>query len=168
MTVPLWARSHGCLTHCERTVRTRPPARGVSVTLDDMLRRLFPTAVAVLALAAPVATAATLRGTPGPDRIIGTARADVINGRGGDDDLRGRGGNDRINGGAGADLIAGDAGNDRLTGGPGPDTLLGGAGNDTITGGAGRDVIVCGKGRDTVRADALDSVARDCEKVVRG
>lgn len=56
---------------------------------------------------------ATLRGTPGPDSLIGTDEADAINGLGGDDLL------------AGAlqdDLLVGGRGDDRLEGGEGFDS----------------------------------------------
>jgi Ca2+-binding RTX toxin-like protein len=65
-------------------------------------------------------------------------------------------------------VIAGRGGNDRLYGGKGRDRLDGGAGNDRIYARDGaRDAIRCGPGRDQVSADRLDSVARDCETVIR-
>jgi Ca2+-binding RTX toxin-like protein len=73
--------------------------------------------------------------------------------------------------------ISGGDGNDSLEGGSGADTLRGNKGIDTHAGGAGDDfidsrgdtpdVISCGSGADTVRADAVDSVAADCEDVDR-
>ena len=74
--------------------------------------------------------------------------------------------------------LSGGDDNDRLEGGPGNDTLRGNRGLDTHSGGAGDDyldsrgdkgdVVVCGTGNDTVRADAPDSIAADCEIVDRG
>jgi len=102
-------------------------------------------------------------GGPGADRLTGF-------------DL-----DDRIDGGAGADRLVGGYGHDRITGGPGRDTILGDTndacswaecrppyGNDRIDAVDGeRDQIDCGVGRDVVRADRVDVVARNCEKVVR-
>jgi Ca2+-binding RTX toxin-like protein len=74
-------------------------------------------------------------------------------------------------------LTAGE-GNDSLAGGPGNDTLRGEKGIDTHSGGDGDDlidsrgdrpdVVTCGIGNDTVMADAVDSIAPDCETVDRG
>ncbi|MDP9243270.1 MAG: hypothetical protein M3O84_08870 [Actinomycetota bacterium] len=82
----------------------------------------------------------TIRGTPGPDRLVGTT---------GDDEICGRGGNDRISGLAGDDSISGAGGNDVLRGGPGDDDLVGGSGNDSALGGQGADRIYGGPGADT-------------------
>jgi Ca2+-binding RTX toxin-like protein len=75
-------------------------------------------------------------------------------------------------------LLTGGDGNDTLTGGPGNDTLRGEKGVDTHSGGDGDDlidsrgdrpdVVTCGIGNDTVMADAVDSVAPDCETIDRG
>jgi Ca2+-binding RTX toxin-like protein len=64
---------------------------------------------------------ATIVGTRGGERLVGTARRDVIAALSGNDVVRGRGG---------SDLICGNGGNDRLIGGGGRDRLLGGSGND--------------------------------------
>lgn len=86
--------------------------------------------------------AATVVGTPGPDRLIGTNRPDVIVAGAGDDVVSGLGGddvvcagpgNDVVNGGGGADTILGEGGNDELSGGPGLDSLDGGRGSDLCT-----------------------------------
>lgn len=134
-------------------------------------------------------------GTSGDDTRTGTAAADIVFGRAGNDVLRGAGGGDCLYGDAGTDRLSGDAGADRAFGGQGADRLNGGAGNDRlngqagndvlsggagvdrISGGAGadrisardgrRDTITCGAGRDRVTADRRDSVARNCERVVR-
>ena len=52
--------------------------------------------------------------------------------------------------------------------GRGRDRVSGGSGNDTINTRDGeRDTVTCGPGRDRVRADRIDTVARDCEIVQR-
>jgi hypothetical protein len=95
--------------------------------------------------------AATIRGTNGPDHLIGTPRADTIDGRAGNDTILGLGGND---------LLIGGLGRDRLVGGPGNDSIA-------ANGDGARDTIVCGPGVDIVNADPFDSVARDCEVTSR-
>ena len=79
--------------------------------------------------------AATIVGTSGRDRLIGTSRRDVIVGRGGDDRLDGRDGNDLLCGGGGSDFLIGGNGRDRLDGGGAPDAIKPGAGDDFIDGG---------------------------------
>jgi len=101
---------------------------------------------------------------PGP----GEAGNDRMWGRAGNDWLYGGPGRDRLDGGTGSDWVDGGPGNDRVTGGHGNDHLFGGLGNDTIDARDGqRDTISCGPGRDTVYEDKLDSVATDCERVLR-
>lgn len=100
---------------------------------------------------------ATIVGSRGDDRLVGTAGRDVIVGFRGADTLRGKTGEDRICGRAGGDTliggeksdtlfgarqnddVSGRGGNDRLLGGVGPDTLQGGSQRDRCRGGAGRD-----------------------------
>jgi hypothetical protein len=105
----------------------------------------------------------TIRGTNGPDVLVGTARADVICGLGGNDQIAGLGGNDRITGGRGKDLIRGGAGRDflngggggdRLVGGAKADRLLGGGGNDKLLGSLGADKLLGGTGRDVLTGGA--------------
>lgn len=94
-----------------------------------------------------------------------------------DDLLAGDTGNDVLDGGDGTDDLRGDEGNDTLTGAAGNDTLQGGTGVDVLDAGEGDDTInapdgsadriTCGGGTDTVRADTVDEVAADCEKVER-
>jgi Ca2+-binding RTX toxin-like protein len=74
--------------------------------------------------------------------------------------------------------ISGGDANDRLIGGSGNDILRGNQGYDIHTGGAGddyidsrgdkADTVGCGDGTDTVKADAADTIAADCEAVDRG
>jgi predicted RecA/RadA family phage recombinase len=98
----------------ERQIRLgrRPVTFGVVAALASLL----------LASAAP-AEATRFRGTKGPDKIAGTAKADVIKSLRGDDRIKGRGGRDRLFGGRGADrLNAVDGRRDRVvSGGPGND-----------------------------------------------
>jgi len=78
-----------------------------------------------------VGAGGTLSGTPGPDVIVGSAKAETIKAKAGDDLVCAGGGPDRISGGPGVDILAGQKGRDRLNGGPGADILLGGPGRDT-------------------------------------
>ena len=78
-----------------------------------------------------------IAGSPGADRLSGSAGNDVILGLGGGDRLRGAGGNDLLEGGAGADRIEGGSGDDRLEGGRDGDVLTGGDGDDDLFGGHG-------------------------------
>lgn len=108
-------------------------------------------------------------GTPGDDRIEGTAGRDVQCGLGGDDELIGAGGNDiqlgghgndRLEGGAGDDQQDGDAGDDNLIGGPGDDSQFGGTGDDTAHGGVGNEFQRGGGGVDTLNGGAGDDTQR--------
>jgi len=113
--------------------------------------RVLALGLVVLVVGAAAASAKTVVGTNGPDRLVGTARADTLSGRGG------------------ADVLAGGAGNDLLVGGAGRDRIDAGTGSDLVAteyDGA-RDSVVCGRGVDTVTADPVDRVAADCELVAR-
>ena len=107
------------------------------------MRRLAATLLALAALiGTPSASARTIVGTPGADRLSGTIGMDAIHGRGG---------------------------NDVLEGHAGRDALFAGAGNDVVSAAfdAARDAVSCGAGRDVVNAELADAVAADCEVVVR-
>lgn len=126
------------------------------------LRTAALTAVACLAVGAPLAVAADLPGTPGPDVLLGTrgpdtasgnAGNDLINGFRGDDVLRGDAGADVIFGGRGFDVLLGGTEDDVLFAGPGRDAALGQAGNDVVVGGQGPDVASGGTGDDRVIGD---------------
>jgi Ca2+-binding RTX toxin-like protein len=107
-----------------------------------------------------------------------------LTGKGGNDMLKGTDDDDTIDGGPGADTLTGAYGNDTITGGPGPDKIVGdrdgrcnelhcdlspGSSSDTIDALDGEaDSVSCGPGLDTVKADAQDTVAPDCETVTRG
>jgi Ca2+-binding RTX toxin-like protein len=109
------------------------------------LRRLLATAVAFALStfgATTAARAATLRGTPGADRLLGTAAHDMITGLSGNDLLAGRGGRDTLSAGPGDDRIA-------------------------VQGDASRDTVLCGAGHDIVTAELGDQIAADCEVLSR-
>ncbi|HYO60455.1 MAG TPA: calcium-binding protein [Actinomycetota bacterium] len=109
----------------------------------------------------------TIKGSRGPDRIVGTDGADVILGRAGDDVILGADGADRICGGGGDDRIDGrygddfvdaEDGNDTVRGGPGSDYLIGDDGRDELRGGSGRsDTLVGGEGNDRLVGGDGDS-----------
>ena len=110
-------------------------------------------------------------------QAVATSYACRVVGTWGNDVLRGTQSADTICAFTGADRIDGLGGNDRVEAGNGDDTVTGGRGRDIIIAAGGRDVIVvrdgerdvvqCGSERDTVLADRKDSVARDCERVLR-
>jgi Ca2+-binding RTX toxin-like protein len=109
-----------------------------------------------------------LSGGPGNDRIFGGPGNDRIFGGPGNDRLSGGPGKDRLSGGPGNDRILGGRGKDRLSGGPGTDRLFGNSGRDVIRARDGeRDVVRCGTGVDRVRADRVDRLSRDCERISR-
>ena len=113
--------------------------------------RLVALVLVVFTVGAAAAGARAVTGTPGNDRLVGTARADV---------LRGLGGKDTLLSGAGADFLEGGAGADTHDTGSGDDRVA------TSYDGA-RDSVRCGSGLDVVNADLTDRVARDCELVGR-
>jgi Ca2+-binding RTX toxin-like protein len=120
--------------------------------------------LAVLALAGGVALAATIDGTNGNDRLIGTDRADQIDGRGGQDVIRGHEGADTLDGGAGADDIWAGAEDEFAQ-----DSVTGGGGDDVIRAfnkPASKDIIDCGSGFDRAVVDSKD-VLSGCNRVVR-
>ena len=98
-------------------------------------------------------------GTKAADDLRGTNRSDSICSRGGADRVEGLAGNDYLDSAAGDDTVIGGAGRDRITAGDGSDVILVRDGR--------RDLVTCGAGRDVVLADRLDSVAADCERVLR-
>lgn len=100
---------------------------------------------------------AVIKGTKGPDRLVGTNRHDVIDGRGGRDVIRGRGG---------ADTLRGGRGGDRISGGRQFDSFLGGRGGDVIKARDRQsDEIDCGPGRDVAILDRHEDGVYDCEKL---
>ncbi len=95
-----------------------------------------------------------LKGTAGPDRIVGVS-ADQMENSGPPDFRLGAvipalsGANDR-------DVLEGGGGDDTLEGAGGIDTLYGGAGDDTLIGGPGNDLLYGGPGADTFVFSASD------------
>ncbi|MGE0029297.1 MAG: hypothetical protein AB7O78_19225 [Thermoleophilia bacterium] len=98
---------------------------------------------------------ATIVGTRGDDRLVGTPGRDVIAALAGDDRVLARGG---------GDIVCGGAGRDRLQGGPGADVLLGQAGDDSLSGGPDRDILRGGPGRD-VCSGGPGGDAYACERI---
>ena len=111
------------------------------------------------------ACATVQRGTPGKDRLKGTALGERLIGRAGRDAINGRGGDDCVVGNGGGDRLSGGAGRDRIVGGAGADRVFA-AGGRAVHGKADRDLIGCGPGRDRVTVDTSDRVRKDCEKVL--
>src|SRR5215471_8256477 len=74
----------------------------------SLVKAFFVTAIVGCAVAASVALAATINGTPGNDTLIGTAGNDTITAAAGDDTVLGLAGNDKIDAGAGNDNVSGD------------------------------------------------------------
>lgn len=133
---------------------------------------------------------AHLEGGDGADLVVGQTGVDkVLDGDAGADqviEVLGFYGN--LDGGAGADTLVSlgagflARGTVTMLGGDGPDTIQGSAATaDQVDAGIGRDVVnvsdgnplrvdtvACGAGNDWVYADATDTVAADCEHVVRG
>ena len=89
-----------------------------------------------------------LSGGNGKDYITGGDLDDRLFGGAGDDYMFGNDGNDRLIGGDGIDLLAGIDGNDYLDSGAGMDHLNGGIGNDTLIGGSGNDFFIGDDGND--------------------
>jgi Ca2+-binding RTX toxin-like protein len=108
-----------------------------------------------------------------PSRISGAGGNDVLKGGDGSDRIDGGAGDDDIDGGFGDDVIVGGAGRDlvsadRRNGDCGPLWCTFPYGNDTIDVRDGqRDSVTCGPGRDSVKADRIDVVSPDCERVRR-
>jgi hypothetical protein len=138
---------------------------------------------------------ALLLGGPGADRMVSTAVCCAVasyadHGRGGvrvkldataNDGAPGEGDDVRTSGvlgSPGPDVITGAAAADALTGSGGADVLDAGAGDDVVdatlqaappgAGSDGPDTVTCGPGTDGVAADADDTVAVDCERVLIG
>jgi RTX calcium-binding nonapeptide repeat (4 copies) len=89
-----------------------------------------------------------VRGTAGPETLVGTARADIMCAFGGNDLVIGRAGNDLILSGAGADGVRAGSGRDVVRGARGGDALRGGLGADRLAGARGSDLLVGGRGND--------------------
>lgn len=88
----------------------------------------------------------------GRDRIYGGRGKDTLDGKKNADQVRGGRGSDEVDGGAGRDRVRGDSGNDAVRGGPGGhDDVDGGMGDDDVDGGRGAsDLVSGGVGRDRI------------------
>jgi len=85
-----------------------------------------------------------VKGTNGPDHLVGCdAAGDFLLGRGDDDVLAGLGGDDHLEG---------EEGNDTLDGGPGNDFLYGRSGDDVLYGGPGNAASRAAPATTTCRA----------------
>jgi Ca2+-binding RTX toxin-like protein len=121
----------------------------------------------------PGAEIATGEGCSGSGHTATCAAAGIIgitvNGGDGDDNLHNTTSTpSTLSGGDGDDSLEGGSGNDVLRGNQGLDTHAGNAGDDFIDSrGTRPDFVNCGSGTDTVRADATDVIASDCEIVDR-
>jgi Ca2+-binding RTX toxin-like protein len=113
----------------------------------------------LLALLAPSALAAIVKGTGGSDRLVGTERRDLLRGFGGGDTLSGRESGDTLQAGAGADTLRGGPGEDVLKGRNGPDLLRARDGQP--------DLLHCGAGAaDKAIVDRAEDGVFNCERVV--
>src|SRR5207249_5149635 len=93
-------------------------------------------------------------GTPGNDVLVSDASAQSVCGLGGNDRLTGLGGDDVLVGGAGDDILHGEGGGDILRGGAGNDQLYGQSGDDGLWGGEGNDGLFGGPGFDQLDGGA--------------
>ncbi len=107
------------------------------------------------------ATAKTIVGTPGPDRLVGrSAAGDRFYGGGGADRMTGGGGNNEFYGmRSGNRIVAGD-GSNYVEGGPGNDDVTLGNGNNTYFGGTGHDKLVVGDGNNFMDDGGASGVIR--------
>jgi Ca2+-binding RTX toxin-like protein len=123
---------------------------------DDLLRRAFVTGGTERALRPVVGVeefaadprGCTISGSPGDDRIGGTAGDHVICAGPGDDSISGGGGRDAVFGDRGDDVASGGAAGDTLYGDDGDDRLAGGDDDDVLSGGPGDDLLEGGDGAD--------------------
>ncbi len=130
-----------------------------------MGRRAILVVATMLALLAVggVALAATIEGTNGNDRIVGSDGRDQIAGKGGHDTIYGLRARDSLSGGSGNDTIYAGPVNEAAQ-----DAVAGGYGDDVIRVAnrpAGQDVVDCGPGFDRVVVDRRDVVS-GCNRVI--
>jgi Ca2+-binding RTX toxin-like protein len=132
-----------------------------------------------------VASGIVFRGTDAPEVVIAAevGHKGSMQTLGGDDQLSGSDDDETLDAGAGNDDIKAGYGNDTIVAGPGTDKVVAdrdgrcneyhcdlspGSAADTVDVVDGeRDVVACGPGNDSVKADAIDEVAPDCESVTR-
>lgn len=119
-------------------------------------------ALCFLGVTIDTATAATIVGTPGRDRLVAkSSGGDTLVGGGGADTMIGGSGDDQIYGvrsgntiraGAGDNVVEGGSGDDEITAEDGANTIHGGSGHDRIEVGNGNNYIDAGGGPDRVVA----------------
>jgi Ca2+-binding RTX toxin-like protein len=103
-------------------------------------------------------------GESGEYDFVSSTVEEVVGGSG-DDRMTGSSGPNSFIGGPGNDILQGQDGNDALEGGAGADMLEGGNGDDAVRSrDAVADTVNCGAGTDSIDADAVDTVAADCER----
>lgn len=115
---------------------------------------------------------ATIVGTAGSERLVGTNTKDVIVARGGHDYILGKAARDLICAGSGRDHIDAGEGRDRVAAGGGNDHLVGGSRTELLNGGGGDDVFFTRSGRGgTIEggegSDWLTFVDRGCKRAVK-
>ena len=93
----------------------------------------------------------------------------AVQGGTGDDSVTTAGGADVLDGGPGFDILSAGEGEDSIDGGTGGDAAYGGGGADSIVlRDRVTDTAACGAGRDAVRAEVLDQLDFECERVDYG
>lgn len=132
------------------TVKVRAPKAFNDGAIAVLVRDFGPAATGVDFAASASFADCDVMGTDGRDDLHGTAR---------DETMRGLRGPDRIAGKGGRDVVVGGLGRDVLFGGSGADRMLARDGT--------RDRVDCGDGSDTAIVDPQDSVANNCESVLR-
>ena len=99
-----------------------------------------------------------IRGTQGPDVIVGLEVGVRIDGRGGDDTICAGAGDNIVNAGAGNDWVDAGEGNNTVDGAEGDDTILAGSGDDILLGGTGNDTVFAGEGDNLVSTGSGNDV----------
>jgi uncharacterized repeat protein (TIGR01451 family) len=132
-----------------------------------------PTRVLPVRIATCAGVPATVIGTGGADRLVGTRGNDVVLARRGADVIRTFAGHDVVCAGRGADVVRagiwadrvfGNRGDDRLLGGGGADDLFGNRGADRLFGRSGADKLNGGPGLDACRGNRGADLELRCER----
>lgn len=132
-----------------------------------------PTRVLPVRVATCAGLPATVIGTGGADRLVGTRGNDVVLARRGADVIRTFAGHDVICAGRGADVVRsgiwadrvfGNRGGDRLIGGGGADDLFGNRGADRLFGRSGADKLNGGPRVDVCRGNRGADLELRCER----
>lgn len=144
------------------------PTSGVEVRHLACLAAMTSVVAIVATMSLDPAAARPIRGTDGPDVLVGTRHSDRIDARAGDDTVRSGRGSDVALGGAGDDVMKlgpgggmtpsgqffdqayGGTGADKIFGGAGPDAIYDEGGNDVLRGSSGNDALTDGLGRDSI------------------